>query len=194
MRLVLDSPIGPLGVVVDDDQTVISVRFGVPASFGAAVVSSGVVSSDGSLSDGSSSDAAPSDAAPSDAALSESGERHAAVDELAGYFAGELTSFSVPVRMVGGSEFERAVWGEIAKIPYGEMQTYGAIASALGDPGMARAVGMACNHNPVPVIVPCHRVVGAGGKMVGFGGGIDRKRRLLELEARVALEQAWGLI
>jgi methylated-DNA-[protein]-cysteine S-methyltransferase len=118
---------------------------------------------------------------------------HPAVSELTAYFAGALTRFTVPVRMVGGSEFERAVWAEIAKIPYGEMLTYGEIAAALGDPGAARAVGTACNHNPVPVIVPCHRVVGAGGKMVGFGGGIDRKRRLLELEARVALERAWGV-
>ena len=156
MRLVLDSPIGPLGVVTDDDQTVVGVRFGVPATFGATA------------------------------------DRHPAVDELEAYFAGDRTSFSVPVRMIGGSDFERAVWGEIATIPYGEMHTYGAIATALGDPGLARAVGTACNHNPVPVIVPCHRVVGAGGKMVGFGGGIDRKRRLLELEARVSLERAWG--
>jgi methylated-DNA-[protein]-cysteine S-methyltransferase len=117
---------------------------------------------------------------------------HAAAVQLAAYFAGELTDFTVPVRMPGGSEFERAVWAEIAKIPYGEMITYGAIATALGDPGAARAVGTACNHNPVPVIVPCHRVVGAGGKMVGFGGGLDRKRRLLELEAGVALARAWS--
>jgi methylated-DNA-[protein]-cysteine S-methyltransferase len=171
MRLVLDSPIGPLGVVVDDDQTVVGVRFGVPATFGAVASGSAV----------------------SGPAVSGPVGRCAAVDELVEYFAGRRTLFSVPVRMVGGSEFERAVWGEIATIPYGEMLTYGAIATALGDPGLARAVGMACNHNPVPVIVPCHRVVGAGGKMVGFGGGIDRKRRLLELEARVALEQAWGL-
>jgi len=113
-------------------------------------------------------------------------------DELAAYFAGTLTDFTVPVRMPGGSEFERAVWAEIAGIPYGEMLTYSEIATALGDPGLARAVGTACNHNPVPVIVPCHRVVGAGGKMVGFGGGIERKRKLLELEARVALQRAWG--
>jgi len=112
--------------------------------------------------------------------------------ELAAYFAGELTVFTVPVEMRGGSGFERAVWAEIAKIPYGEMLTYGEIATALGDAGLARAVGTACNHNPVPVIVPCHRVVGAGGKMVGFGGGIDRKRKLLELEARVALQRSWG--
>ena len=117
---------------------------------------------------------------------------HPAATELAAYFAGELTEFTVPVEPRGGSEFERAVRAEIAKIPYGEMVTYGAIATALGDPGGARAVGTACNHNPIPVIVPCHRVVGAGGKMVGFGGGLDRKRRLLELEARVALAGLWG--
>jgi methylated-DNA-[protein]-cysteine S-methyltransferase len=117
---------------------------------------------------------------------------HPAAEQLVRYFAGELTEFTVPVQMRGGSEFERAVWAEIAKIPYGEMVTYGAIAHALGDPGAARAVGTACNHNPVPVIVPCHRVVGAGGKMVGFGGGLERKRQLLELEARVALTRAWG--
>ncbi|WP_127499181.1 methylated-DNA--[protein]-cysteine S-methyltransferase [Actinoplanes solisilvae] len=117
---------------------------------------------------------------------------HPAVTQLEAYFAGELTDFTVPFEMPGGSEFERAVWGEIAQIPYGEMMTYGAIATALGDPGAARAVGTACNHNPIPVIVPCHRVVGAGGKMVGFGGGLDRKRKLLELEARVALTMNWG--
>ncbi|MBB2944773.1 methylated-DNA-[protein]-cysteine S-methyltransferase [Actinoplanes lutulentus] len=117
---------------------------------------------------------------------------HPAAQQLSAYFAGELTEFTVPVEMRGGSEFERAVWGEIAKIPYGEMITYGAIATALGDPGAARAVGTACNRNPIPVIVPCHRVVGAGGKMVGFGGGLDRKRKLLELEARVALTSLWS--
>jgi methylated-DNA-[protein]-cysteine S-methyltransferase len=117
---------------------------------------------------------------------------HPAARELAAYFAGALTEFAVPVEFRGGSEFECAVWAEIARIPYGETTTYGAIATALGDPGAARAVGTACNHNPVPVIVACHRVVGAGGKLVGFGGGLDRKRRLLELEARVALERAWG--
>ncbi len=155
MRFVVGSPVGPLGVVVDETGTVVGVRFGVPADYGGS-------------------------------------GHHRALDELAEYFDGARTEFSTPVEMVGGSEFERAVWGEIAKIPYGEMHTYGAIATALGDPGAARAVGTACNHNPVPVIVPCHRVVGAGGKMVGFGGGIDRKRRLLELEARITLQRAWA--
>ncbi|MDT5031987.1 MAG: methylated-DNA-[protein]-cysteine S-methyltransferase [Actinoplanes sp.] len=117
---------------------------------------------------------------------------HPVAQELADYFAGHLLAFAVPVEFRGGSDFERAVWREITTIPYGEMRTYGAIATALGDPGAARAVGTACNRNPVPVLVPCHRVVGAGGKLVGFGGGLDRKRILLELEARVALQRAWG--
>ena len=113
-------------------------------------------------------------------------------EAFAGYFAGTLTDFALPVEIRGGSGFERAVWAELARIPYGEMCTYGQVAAAVGDSGAARAVGTACNRNPVPVIVPCHRVVGAGGKLVGFGGGLDRKRRLLELEARVHLQRAWG--
>ena len=107
------------------------------------------------------------------------------------YFAGELTEFRVQLSVRTGSAFERAVWDQLSRIPYGEMQTYGEVAKAVGDSGAARAVGVACNRNPLPVIVPCHRVVGAGGKMVGFGGGIPRKRHLLELEARVTLETAW---
>src|SRR5687767_14800028 len=114
-----------------------------------------------------------------------------AVDELRAYFAGELTEFSVPLSVRRGSDFERAVWHQMTLIPYGEMRTYGEVAAAVGDPGGARAVGVACNRNPIPVIVPCHRIVGAGGKLIGFGGGLPRKRFLLELEARVALERAW---
>jgi methylated-DNA-[protein]-cysteine S-methyltransferase len=114
-----------------------------------------------------------------------------AVGELAAYFAGELTEFSVPLAVPGGSDFERAVWAELLRIPYGEMATYGEVAKAVGDSGAARAVGVACNRNPVALFVPCHRVVGAGGKLVGFGGGLDRKRKLLELEARVTLETSW---
>ncbi|WDZ85998.1 methylated-DNA--[protein]-cysteine S-methyltransferase [Micromonospora cathayae] len=115
-----------------------------------------------------------------------------AVAELAGYFAGELTGFTVPVAARRGSDFERAVWREMTRIPYGETVTYGEVATALGDPGAARAVGVACNRNPIPVIVPCHRIVGAGGKLVGFGGGLPRKVHLLELEARVAFQRAWS--
>jgi methylated-DNA-[protein]-cysteine S-methyltransferase len=115
-----------------------------------------------------------------------------AQEELKAYFAGELTEFSIPLSVPGGSEFERAVWQQLRRIPYGEMQTYGEVARIVGDAGAARAVGVACNRNPIAVVVPCHRVVGAGGKMVGFGGGIPRKRHLLELEARVSFETLWG--
>ncbi|GAA0935947.1 methylated-DNA--[protein]-cysteine S-methyltransferase [Kribbella koreensis] len=115
----------------------------------------------------------------------------AAEEQLKAYFAGELTQFDLPLSVRGGSQFERAVWERLKQIPYGEMQTYGDVAKAVGDPGAARAVGVACNRNPIAVIVPCHRVVGAGGKMVGFGGGIPLKRHLLELEARVTIETQW---
>ncbi|MBO4204496.1 methylated-DNA--[protein]-cysteine S-methyltransferase [Micromonospora echinofusca] len=112
--------------------------------------------------------------------------------ELRAYFAGESTGFTVPLSVRRGSEFERAVWRQMTLIPYGETRTYGDVAKAVGDPGAARAVGVACNRNPIPVIVPCHRIVGAGGKLVGFGGGLPRKVQLLELEARVALQRAWS--
>ncbi|TDB69608.1 methylated-DNA--[protein]-cysteine S-methyltransferase [Micromonospora sp. KC721] len=114
------------------------------------------------------------------------------VAELRAYFAGELEGFTVPVEPPRGSDFERAVWREMTRIPYGETLTYGEVARRVGDPGAARAVGVACNRNPIPVLVPCHRIVGAGGKLVGFGGGLDRKVKLLELEARVALQRAWS--
>ena len=115
-----------------------------------------------------------------------------AVAELRAYFAGELTEFGTPVTVPRGSEFERAVWREMTRIPYGETLTYSEVARLVGDPGAARAVGVACNRNPIPVIVPCHRIIGAGGKLVGFGGGLDRKVKLLELEAGVALRRAWS--
>ncbi|MGN9775103.1 methylated-DNA--[protein]-cysteine S-methyltransferase [Micromonospora sp. H33] len=129
-------------------------------------------------------------AAAGDEPADEPAER--AVAEMRAYFAGELTAFTVPVRVPRGSEFERAVWREMTTIPYGGTLTYGEVARRLGDASAARAVGVACNRNPVPVIVPCHRIVGAGGKLVGFGGGLDRKAKLLELEAGVALRHAWS--
>jgi methylated-DNA-[protein]-cysteine S-methyltransferase len=112
-----------------------------------------------------------------------------AAAQLAEYFAGTRTVFELPLADVGGSEFERAVWAALAMIPYAEMRTYGQIGAAVGDSSAARAVGVACNRNRLPVLIPCHRVVGAGGKLVGFGGGVPRKRTLLELEARVRVER-----
>ncbi|WP_239676482.1 methylated-DNA--[protein]-cysteine S-methyltransferase [Natronosporangium hydrolyticum] len=118
----------------------------------------------------------------------------AAATQLTEYFTGQRTGFDLPLSAPDGvgSTFERAVWAELARIPYGEQHSYGQVAAALGEPGAARAVGTACNRNPLPIFVPCHRVVGAGGKLVGFGGGLARKRWLLEHEARVDLERAWG--
>lgn len=115
-----------------------------------------------------------------------------AVDQLRAYFEGSRTTFDLPVSIPAGGELEQAVWAELLRIPYGEMRTYGEVAAAVGEPEAARAVGTACNRNPIPLIVPCHRVVGAGGKLVGFGAGLPRKRWLLEHEARVSLERAWA--
>ena len=116
----------------------------------------------------------------------------AAARELDEYFAGVRTEFTLPLIVRGGTPFERAVWARIAAIPYAEMITYGQIAAQVGEPDAARAVGVACNHNPLPIVVPCHRVVGAGGKLVGFGGGLPLKRFLLELEAKVRIERTFS--
>jgi methylated-DNA-[protein]-cysteine S-methyltransferase len=113
----------------------------------------------------------------------------AAREQLDEYFAGRRTDFTLPLAPPGGTGFEQAVWAQITAIPYGETATYGTVAARVGQADAARAVGVACNRNPLPILVPCHRVVGAGGKLVGFGGGLPRKRFLLELEARVWIER-----
>ena len=95
-----------------------------------------------------------------------------AVEELTGYFAGESAPFTVPLSVPGGSQFERAVWGAIAGHPVRRDAQLRQIAAAVGEPDGAQAVGVACNRNPLPIIVPCHRVIGADGKLVGFGGGL----------------------
>jgi methylated-DNA-[protein]-cysteine S-methyltransferase len=105
------------------------------------------------------------------------------VRQLGQYFAGERTSFDLPLRPVG-SPFELAVWHELTRIPYGETRSYGYVAKAVGEPGGAQAVGAANGRNPLAVVVPCHRVIGADGSLVGFGGGLPRKRFLLDLEQR----------
>ncbi|QUQ66030.1 methylated-DNA--[protein]-cysteine S-methyltransferase [Kutzneria sp. CA-103260] len=103
------------------------------------------------------------------------------IAQLDEYFAGSLTSFSVELAP-RGSSFELAVWQQLLAIPYGETRTYGQLAVALGDPGGAQAVGNANGWNPISIIVPCHRVVGADGRLTGYAGGLSRKRFLLALE------------
>jgi methylated-DNA-[protein]-cysteine S-methyltransferase len=114
-----------------------------------------------------------------------------ALDQVRDYFAGTRDTFDLPVADTEGSDFARAVRAELLRIPYGQTRTYGQVADAVGEPGVARAVGTACHRNPLPLLVPCHRVVGAGGKLVGFGAGLPRKRWLLEHEAKVAFARAW---
>lgn len=104
-----------------------------------------------------------------------------AADQLRAYFAGTRTTFDLPLR-AAGTPFEQGVWSALQAIPYGETTSYGELASQLGEPGAARAVGRANGRNPIPIIVPCHRVIGADGSLTGFGGGLECKRALLDLE------------
>jgi methylated-DNA-[protein]-cysteine S-methyltransferase len=101
--------------------------------------------------------------------------------QLAEYFAGTRTEFDLPLAQAG-TEFQRAVWTALLKIPYGQTRTYGELAEQLGNPKAVRAVGLANGKNPISVIVPCHRVIGSSGDLTGYGGGIARKRHLLEFE------------
>ncbi|MEV0481414.1 methylated-DNA--[protein]-cysteine S-methyltransferase [Streptomyces sp. NPDC050508] len=106
--------------------------------------------------------------------------------QLQAYFAGELKEFTLQLRL-HGTPFQQTVWDKLRRIPYGETRSYGDLADALGKPGASRAVGLANGKNPIGIIVPCHRVVGANGSLTGYGGGLDRKQRLLDFESGTAL-------
>ncbi|HLK05819.1 MAG TPA: methylated-DNA--[protein]-cysteine S-methyltransferase [Candidatus Acidoferrum sp.] len=101
--------------------------------------------------------------------------------QLNAYFAGELKEFEIPLLMEG-TEFQKRVWKALQTIPYGETMSYGEVAKKIGEPKAVRAVGAANGQNPIPIIVPCHRVIGSDGSLTGFGGGIENKKKLLELE------------
>jgi methylated-DNA-[protein]-cysteine S-methyltransferase len=105
-----------------------------------------------------------------------------AADQLQAYFAGELTEFDLPLA-TGGAPFQQRVWAELRNIPYGSTISYGELARQVGNPKASRAVGAANGSNPISVIIPCHRVIGSNGKLTGYGGGIERKKYLLEFEA-----------
>jgi methylated-DNA-[protein]-cysteine S-methyltransferase len=147
---VVESPIGDL-VVVGDDDAITEVRFGTDR------ISAGSPRRDDGL-------------------LAE------VAHQLREYAAGEQTTFELPLRPMFGGAFERRVWALVAAIPYGVTTTYGELARQLDAPGSARAVGAANGRNPLPLLVPCHRVIGAGGALTGYAGGLDNKRRLLEHE------------
>jgi methylated-DNA-[protein]-cysteine S-methyltransferase len=151
---VVPSPIGPLTVVRDEDGALVRLAMSPPRALEADAL-------------GERADAGFEDVAR----------------QLAEYFAGERTAFQLPLRPVG-SPFELAVWDQLTRIPYGETRSYGHVAAAVGEPGGAQAVGAANGRNPIAIVVPCHRVIGADGRLVGFGGGLPRKRFLLDLEQR----------
>ncbi|MEU3614508.1 methylated-DNA--[protein]-cysteine S-methyltransferase [Streptomyces sp. NPDC006872] len=109
--------------------------------------------------------------------------------QLEAYFSGELKEFTLELHL-HGTPFQRTVWAELRKIPYGETRTYGELAEALGNPSASRAVGLANGKNPVGIVVPCHRVIGAGGSLTGYGGGLERKQRLLDFESGAAPDEA----
>lgn len=104
-----------------------------------------------------------------------------AARQLREYFDGERRTFDLPLAM-RGTDFQRTVWSALCDIPYGETVSYGELAERIGRPGASRAVGLANGRNPISIIVPCHRVIGADGSLTGYGGGIDRKRHLLAFE------------
>ncbi len=103
------------------------------------------------------------------------------IRQLDDYFSGKSTSFSLEMSP-SGTDFQKRVWKELSKIPFGETIHYGLLAERIGNPNASRAVGMANGKNPIPVIVPCHRVIGKDGSLTGFGGGLDIKKQLLQLE------------
>ena len=115
-----------------------------------------------------------------------------AMVQLTAYFAGDLTEFDLPLRPFG-TAFQLSVWQALAAIPYGEIRSYADIAIAIGQPTATRAVGAANGANPHAIVVPCHRVVGANGSLTGFGGGLETKKFLLNLEAQTAPASIGGL-
>jgi len=111
-----------------------------------------------------------------------------AVRQLGEYFAGERRDFDLPLDPVG-TPFQLTVWAALREIPYAQTINYGQLAGRVGNPNASRAVGLANGRNPISIVVPCHRVIGANGSLTGYGGGLDRKRTLLELERRTAGDQ-----
>ncbi|QXJ23064.1 methylated-DNA--[protein]-cysteine S-methyltransferase [Actinomadura graeca] len=151
---VLDSPVGPLTVVVTD----------------------------GGLSGLYMDQQRHRPAEESFGARTETQEPFKAVaEQLGAYFAGDLTEFDLPLNM-RGTPFQQRVWAALQEIPYGQTTTYGELAVEIGKPSASRAVGLANGKNPISVIVPCHRVVGSTGLLTGYGGGLARKRQLLDFE------------
>ena len=123
----------------------------------------------------------PTDHWSANATIQETPLLQEAARQLQDYLAGKLTGFSLPLQPEG-TAFMQQVWSRLCEIPYGETASYKRLAESIGNPNAARAVGMANNRNPIPIFIPCHRVIGASGSLVGYRGGVDLKSRLLKLE------------
>ncbi len=156
-RRVVDSPVGPLVLRADASGRLTDVHLGATPEPDA----------------GCEAVAAPDTRRVLDATAA----------QLEEYFEGRRRSFDLPLAMEG-SPFQRQVWAELLKIPFGTTVSYGHVAAQLGRAGAARAVGHANARNPIPIIVPCHRVIGSSGRLTGYGGGLAAKQHLLDLEAR----------
>ena len=160
----LSTPLGPMTLTASD-AAIVSLHFGEAVPAGSVLAGSELAGSE----------------------LAPDGEvppllRHAA-RELAEYFAGRRHRFTLPLAPQG-TPFQQRVWEALRSIPCGETRTYGQIARQIGRPGASRAVGMANNRNPIAILIPCHRVIGADGRLTGYAAGIEVKARLLELERR----------
>jgi methylated-DNA-[protein]-cysteine S-methyltransferase len=156
--MTIDSPIGPLTIVLDEQGTLAELRF----------------------------HRAGDDPPPSSSRQPTTDNRQPlgkVITQLTQYFTGQRKSFDLELAM-RGTEFQLAVWNELLRIPYGDTISYAELARRIGRPAAVRAVGAANGANPIPVIVPCHRVIGANGSLTGYGGGIERKQWLLALEGR----------
>ena len=160
MHKTISTSIGNLTLFVDDDGAITRVDFG----------------------DGAAAPAAARTGEADPAADRGAGALDAAAAQLSEYLAGERTAFDLPVRATGNA-FERLVWAELARIPYGETASYGEVAERIGHPGKARAVGRANARNPIAIVCPCHRVIGSDGSLTGYAGGLESKRVLLTLES-----------
>ena len=164
--LVVDSPMGPLTLTAQGGALT-AIDFGAPAGF-ADRASVGTISSANGV--GRAADD------PTDPVLAE------AAGQLGAYFAGELREFDLALRP-SGTPFQLTVWQALRRIPYGGTITYGELARRIGRPTAARAVGRANGQNPLPIVVPCHRVIGADGRLTGYAGGLDIKTALLAVES-----------
>lgn len=150
--VIFDTPVGKMMAVGDDE----SLRFlQLPGSFDAMSL--------------------PVDRAGTPAALGET------LEQVESYFDHRLTTFSLPLDPAG-TEFQRRVWSALADIPYGQTESYGQLAARIGNPKACRAVGLANGRNPIPLVLPCHRVIGSSGGLTGYGGGLELKQRLLDHE------------